>query len=70
MEKKRASNLCDGGSSKESRNQTVPKHIPQKREKELLFGRSAKSVTVKLLVLKGTYKYHIYAMIFLSKKYF
>ena len=45
-------------SCKASRNKTASKHSPQKNVKKLLFGRSVKSVTVKLSLLKCTNKNH------------
>ena len=66
---KRTRNLCVGGSSKAFRNKTAPKHSPQKRERTPVWP-IRETVIVDLLLLKGTHKNHLSAMIFLSKKFF
>ena len=65
----RTRNLCVGGSSKAFGNKTTPKHSPQRRERTPVWP-IRETVTVDLLLLKGTHKDHMNAMIFLSKKFF
>ena len=66
---KRARNLCVGGSSEAFRNKTALKHSPQKKERTPVWP-IRETVTLDLLLLKGTHKNHISAMIFLSKELF